>query len=182
MHFHLSFLTTWPYNLCRYFPRTVVIGSMLASLQISSFLMWSFLVMFSLHLTLYFRLHVLNVCLTSDVFSGMFTTSALALISSVLIFSVLFIPIVHFTLIISGLSSSFCSDLAKPNRSVLTLVDSPSYTSSTNHTICSRAHSSLEWIPKCDVSRHMVATFFQINDCTTQLVVLFTFSLIVVSM
>ena len=38
-----SFLNNWPYHLSRLFLRNVVIVWMLASLQMSSFLMWSFL-------------------------------------------------------------------------------------------------------------------------------------------
>ena len=39
----------------------------------------------------------------------MFATSALALISFVLIFSILFIPIIRLNILISVLSSKFCS-------------------------------------------------------------------------
>ena len=48
-----SFLNTWPYHLSRLFLRKVVIGSMLASLQMSSFLMWSFLVLPLAHLSIF---------------------------------------------------------------------------------------------------------------------------------
>ena len=41
--FSPSFLSIWPYHLSRIFLRKVVIGSMLASHRMSSFLMWSFL-------------------------------------------------------------------------------------------------------------------------------------------
>ena len=47
-----SFLNTWPYHLSHLFLRKVVIGSMFVSLQMSSFLMWSFLVLPLAHLSI----------------------------------------------------------------------------------------------------------------------------------
>ena len=48
--------------------------------------------------------------LASLIFSLMFATPALVLISSFLIFSILFIPFIHPNILISVLSSKFCSD------------------------------------------------------------------------
>ena len=47
-----SFLNTWPYHRSRFFLRNVVIGSTLASLQMSSFLKWSSLVLPLAHLSI----------------------------------------------------------------------------------------------------------------------------------
>ena len=47
-----SFLNTWPYHRSRFFLRNVVIDSTLVSLQMSSLLMWSFLVSPLAHLSI----------------------------------------------------------------------------------------------------------------------------------
>ena len=59
------------------------------------------------HLLQYFSPHGLTI--SFSYFILMFATPALALISSFLIFSILFIPIIHFNVLISVLSSKFWS-------------------------------------------------------------------------
>ena len=62
------------------------------------------------YILLCISLHVLNHhSLASLIFSLMFATPALALISSFLIFPILFIPVIHLNSLICVLSSKFCS-------------------------------------------------------------------------
>ena len=56
--------------------------------------------------------------LASLIFSLLFATSALALISSFLIFWIIFIPIIHLNILISVLSSKFCSAFLSPEVSL----------------------------------------------------------------
>ena len=62
-----------------------------------------------LHLCQGFCLHVLTICLAYLTVKLMFATSALVLISSIHIFSILFNPIIHLNILISVLSSKSSS-------------------------------------------------------------------------
>ena len=61
-----------------------------------------------------------HLSLASLIFHFMFATSAIAHISSFLIFSILFIPIIHLNILISVLSSKFCS--AFPGAQVINVI------------------------------------------------------------
>ena len=59
-----------------------------------------------------FHLHVLTISVSaSRIFSLMFATPALAITSSVFIFSILFIPVIHLNMLISVISSKSYSPI-----------------------------------------------------------------------
>ena len=68
--------------------------------------------------------------LASLIFPLMFATPALALISSFMIFSILFIPIIHLNILISVRSSKFCSSFLSGTSTVV-LVRTPRLTDRT---------------------------------------------------
>ena len=62
-----------------------------------------------------------HISLGSLIFSLMFATPALALIPSFLIFSIIFIPIIHLNILIYVISSKFCSPFSVPRAHLHTL-------------------------------------------------------------
>ena len=89
----------WPYHLSRLFLRIIAIGSMLASLQMSSFLMWSFLVLPLVHLTILISV-VCSLCVIGSMLASL-------QMSSFLMWSFLVLPLVHLTILISVVCT-FC--------------------------------------------------------------------------